>query len=248
MAEISFKWPVIQTLLRQARPRFPVDFKPGFPMRKALFPMIASLALCGTATAALIVTKAHAGQATHRPLMVAALTTPDDAPSVSRPTPPPEMMRTPPQMRGERRAQFCKTMYAHKVGEMAFLEAKLSLTSAQTPLFARWKDAALDIAKRHEGECTAPMRAPHAERASIVDRMGIEEKMLKQRLADIDAERPALAALYGALTPSQKEDFGAGGMRRMAGRMHMMMSMMGRPRPPEMGPDRGPDGSPPPPR
>ncbi|HEU0096199.1 MAG TPA: Spy/CpxP family protein refolding chaperone [Rhizomicrobium sp.] len=217
-------------------------------MRKALFPMIASLALCGTATAALIVTKAHADQATHRPVMVAALTTPDDAPSVSRPTPPPDMLRGAPQMRTEHRAQLCKTMYAHKVGEMAFLETKLSLTSAQTPLFARWKEAALDIAKRHESECAAPMH--RAERASIVDRMAMEEKLLKLRLADIDAERPALAALYGALTPAQKEEFGEGDMHRMAGRMHMMMGMMGRPHAPEMGgpemgPDHGPDGPPP---
>jgi len=218
-------------------------------MRKALFPMIASLALCGTATAALIVTKAHADQASHRPLMVAALTTPDDAASVSRPTPPPDMLRAAPspQMRAKRRAQFCTDMYARNVGKLAFLETKLSLTSAQSPLFARWKDASLDIAKRREGECTTRERPERAEHASIVDRMTMEEKLLKQRLADIDAERPALAALYGALTPSQKEEFGNGGMHRMAGRMHMMMGMMGRPRAPEMGPPggRGPDGPPP---
>jgi hypothetical protein len=217
-------------------------------MRKALFPMIASLALCGTATAALIVTKAHADQATtHRPMMVAALTPAltDAAAASHTAAPPPDMMRDgpSPEMRTERRAQLCKDMYAHKVGELAFLETKLSLTSAQAPLFARWKDASLDIAKRHEGECSARMRPARAERASIVDRMEIEEKLLKLRLADIDAERPALAALYGALTPAQKEEFGDGDMRRMAGRMHMMMGMMGRPRAPEMGrPDHGPNG------
>jgi hypothetical protein len=224
-------------------------------MRKALFPMIASLALCGTATAALIVTKAHADQATtHRPMMVAALTPSlADAAAAAHAAEPPDMMRAPPQMRAERRAQLCKDMYAHKVGEMAFLETKLTLTAAQAPLFTRWKDASLDIAKRHAGDCTTRERPAHAERASIVDRMAMEEKLLKLRLADIDAERPALAALYGALTPAQKEEFGEGDMRRMAGRMHMMMGMMDRPHPPEMGPpgehgpdgDHGPDGPPP---
>jgi hypothetical protein len=224
-------------------------------MRKALFPMIASLALCGTATAALIVTKAHADQATtHRPMMVAALT-PSlvGAAAASHAAEPPDMLRVPPQIRAERRAQLCKDMYAHKVGQLAFLETKLTLTSAQAPLFARWKEASLDIAKRRAGECTTRMRPARAERASIVDRMAMEEKMLKQRLDDLDAERPALASLYGALTPAQKEEFGNGGMRRMAGRMHMMMGMMGRPRAPEMGPpggpgpdgDHGPDGPPP---
>lgn len=206
-------------------------------MRKALLPMIASLALCGTATAALIVTKAHADQAGHRPLMMAALTSPDHAAA------PPDMLRDgpPPRMRAQRRAQLCKDMYAHKVGDLAFLETRLSLTPTQVPPFARWKDAALDIAKRHEDDCATRMRPARAEHASIVDRMGLEEKLLKQRLADIDAERPALAALYGALTPAQKEEFGEGGMRRMAGRMPMMGHR------PDMGPpgDDGPDGPPP---
>lgn len=209
-------------------------------MRKALLPMIASLALCGTATAALIVTKAHADQALHRPQMMAALASTDHA--------PPDMLRDgpPPQMRAQRRARLCKDMYAHKVGEMAFLETKLSLTPAQAPLFARWKDASLDIAKRHEGNCATRMRPARAMRASIVERMAIEEKLLQTRLADIDTERPALAALYGALTPAQKEEFGEGGMRRMAGRMPMIGHR------PDMGPpgDDGDPGAggPPPPR
>lgn len=213
-------------------------------MRKALLPMVASLALCGAATAALIVTKAHADQATHRPMMVAALTPPAGAPP-GHAEAPPDMLRgaPPPQIREKRRAQLCKDIYAHKVGELAFLETKLTLTAAQAPLFARWKDASLDIARRHEGDCATRMRPARAERATIVERMALEEKLLKQRLADIDAERPALAALYGALTPAQKEEFGAGGLRRMAGRMHMMM-----PHRPDMGPpdgDHGPEGPPP---
>ena len=36
-------------------------------------------------------------------------------------------------------------------------------------------------------------------------RMGREADMLKKRLADLEAERPVLAALYGALTPGQRE-------------------------------------------
>ena len=41
-------------------------------MRKALLPMIASLALCGAATAALIATNAHAEQSGTKPVMMAA--------------------------------------------------------------------------------------------------------------------------------------------------------------------------------
>ena len=38
---------------------------------------------------------------------------------------------------------------AHKVGELAFLEAKLTLTPAQSGAFAHWKQVSLEIAQRH---------------------------------------------------------------------------------------------------
>jgi hypothetical protein len=49
---------------------------------------------------------------------------------------------------------------------------------------------------------------------------------LKARLAEIDAQRPALTALYDALTPTQKQDVAQSVRHRMAGRMHRMMGMM----------------------
>jgi len=203
-------------------------------MRKALLPLIASLALCGTATAALIATNARADQTVRRPVMIAQAG-PSDA---SRAEAGPPDMQDGMRENGAHRAEMCKEMYAHKVGELAFLEAKLSLSPGQAPLFARWKEASLDIAKRRETDCTAhDRRADHGRHSDVVDRLTREEDMLKKRLADIQAERPALAAFYESLTPAQKEEFGHGGMRRMAGRMHMMMGMMGRPHP-GMGPDR----------
>ena len=67
------------------------------------------------------------------------------------------------------------------------------------------------------------------ERPNVLDRLNREETMLKKRLADIDAEKPTLTAFYDSLSPQQKEEFGRAAMHRMAGRMHMMMGMMGRP-------------------
>jgi hypothetical protein len=217
-------------------------------MRKALLPLIASLALCGTATAALIATNARADQTVRRPVMIAQAG-PSDSTATRAEGGPPDM-RDGMREDGAHRAEMCKEMYAHKVGELAFLEAKLSLSASQAPLFARWKDASLDIAKRHETDCASDdRRADHDRHSDVVDRLTREEDMLKKRLADIQAERPALAAFYESLTPAQKEEFGHGGMRRMAGRMHMMMGMMGRPHP-GMGPGRmehGPMGEAPPP-
>ncbi len=224
-------------------------------MRKALLPLLASLALCGTATAALIATNARAAQTGRKPVMI-ALVTPsqmsDDAAPPTEGGPPPGMPDR--MMDGPRRAQFCHDMYAHKVGELAFLEAKLSLNAGQEPLFAHWKQASLDIAKQREGSCASDQRRARVpgQRPSVVDRLSREEDMLKHRLADIEAERPALTALYASLTPAQKEEFGRGGMRPMG---RMMMGMMGRPHP-GMGPgrmmghgpmDHGPMGDAPPP-
>jgi hypothetical protein len=213
-------------------------------MRKALLPLVASLALCGTATAALIATNAHADQTVRRPVMIAQAG-PSDTPT--RAEAGPRDMQDGMREDGAHRAEMCKEMYAGKVGELAFLEAKLSLSANQAPLFARWKEASLDIAKRRETDCSSDDRSANlrGQRPSVVARLTLEEDLLKRRLADIQAERPALAAFYDSLTPAQKEEFGHGGMRRMAG--HMMMGMMGRPHPGMGRMEHGPMGEAPPP-
>lgn len=216
-------------------------------MRKALLPMIASLALCGAATAALIATNARAEQSGRKPLMV-ALMAPVGLPGgyAAAPAPeggpPPDMMRD----RAAHRVQFCKDMYARKVGELAFLEAKMSLTSSQQPLFDHWKQASLDVAKQHQEDCAGRERHKPGQHSSVVDRLNMEETMLKKRLANIDAEKPSLTAFYDSLTPQQKQEFGHAAMHRMEGHRHMMMGMMGGPRRGMGSPmGRGPMGGPP---
>jgi len=214
-------------------------------MRKALLPMVASLALCGAATATLIATNAHAAQAARpmmialmggdagaapKPAMIAQLAPGDsggDRSEVGPPPGPPPGMGDRMMDHGMRRGQMCQDLYAHKVGELAFLETKLSLTAAQAPLFAHWKQTSLDIAKRHEGTCATREGREPGQRRDMMVRLTMEETMLKRRLADIDAERPSLGALYASLNPEQKQEFGHAAMRAMGGRMGMMMGMMG---------------------
>lgn len=205
-------------------------------MRKTLLPMIASLALCGAATAALVATNARAEQSGHKPVMLALMTPNETAEGSAAEGGSASNMRA-GMMRdmGARREQICRDIYAHKVGELAFLEAKLSLTGSQAPLFEHWKQSSLDVAKQREGDCANHRLEARGGHPSVVDRLAMEEDLLKKRLADIEAERPALTAFYNALTPVQKEEFGHGGMR--AGYMHMMLGMMDRPHP-GMGPGR----------
>ena len=187
-----------------------------------------------------------AAPAARKPVMIAQFAPGDagGARAEGPPGPPPEM-RDGMMDRGMRRGQMCQDMYAHKVGELAFLEAKLSLTPAQEPLFARWKQTSLQVAKSHETDCAARERREPGQHRDVMARLDREETMLKRRLADLDAERPSLGALYAALTPEQKQALGHAGMRGMGGRMGMMGRHHG------MGPmgpmGRGPMGDAPPP-
>jgi hypothetical protein len=173
-------------------------------MRKALIPMLASLVLCGAATAALIANARAQTNPPRKPMMV-ALVNPgimlaQNTPPVGR-----DMRMPSPAEMSAHMKQMCEDRYARQVGRMAYLETRLDLSQTEQPLFARWKDVKLDIAKRRSTDCgQRPARQDHAQR-SPVDRMSREEDMLKKRLADLDAERPVLAALYGALTPAQRE-------------------------------------------
>ena len=218
-------------------------------MRKALLPMIGVLLLCSAATIALIATNARAAQDGRKPMMIALM-----APDMARRTtaaPPPESGSPRGAMREGGREQICRDVYAGKAGELAFLEAKLSLNARQAPLFARWKQASLEIAKQNEGDCAGPRR--DLRRPSAVDRMTLEEYLLKKRLADIQAERPSLTALYNALTPAQKEEFSHSDARRMPGRFNVMFGMLDHPGMQMMRPDamrgtmHGPMGPEPPP-
>jgi hypothetical protein len=215
-------------------------------MRKALLPALASLLICGTATAAMIASNAHADQSNHRPVMLTvAQNQQADAEPEAGPPPPPGMDHR--MMRGAQRGQFCQDMYARKAGEMAFLEAKLQLNASQQPLFARWKGISLDVAKRHESDCSGRVQKTRTgQRPDMLQRLDREETMLKTRLADIQAERPALNALYATLNPTQKQEFARAARHRMGEHMHMAMGMIRHA--PQMGRRLGrggPDGEPP---
>lgn len=237
-------------------------------MRKNLFPLFAALAVCGAVTAGIVASTAHAQPGNARPMMIALVssgTTLESAapqadggpPRMTSPRMPPSQMNgpqmaPPPEAHDDvRLGLMCQDMYARQVGELAYMGAKLNLTAAQASLFERWKQVQSDIAKRRQGECAARIAARAKDRMpSMIDRMAREQQMLKSRLADLDAERPALTALYNALSPTQKRQFqprGEGAMRMGGmGRLFAQAGprdrrLEGRP----MGPQAGPPGPPP---
>ena len=100
----------------------------------------------------------------------------------------------------------CGEIYAHQAARQAYLEAKLELTEAQRPLWTKWKQASLDAATKHRAACLEA--APKGDTLpSAPDREAMMEKMLTAKLQTLQAARPALVALYEALTPEQKAVF-----------------------------------------
>jgi hypothetical protein len=102
-------------------------------------------------------------------------------------------------------AEMCKDLYAREVGRTAYLEARLQLTAAQQSLFDTWKNVVLANAGERSKSCTA-MTSP-AQRPSILDMMQHEQMRLQARLAALQAEMPALTALYQSLSPEQQRAF-----------------------------------------
>lgn len=240
--------------------------------------MIASLALSGAATAAVLISTAHAQPTAREPMMLAQADTPGaDTPGADNRGLGRRGNRPARADMAQRLNRLCQDMVARQTGDLAYLETRLNLTSSQQPLFQRWKDAKLTIARRHADQCSRRMEARLAERQQNqapqpgqnmqdndrgpAERMAQEEDRLKQRLADIGAERPALEAFYNVLSSDQKMAFERTGMRgrgMMRGRRiafaggprEMMngtgmgpgMGLMGRP---PMPPPGGPEAPPP---
>jgi hypothetical protein len=220
----------------------------GVSMRKSLL-LLPIVVMLGAASATLVSAQPQPGATNAGPARPLP-------PRVQRPAPNPEQL-------AQRRAELCKDMTARAAGHLAYLETRLELTPTQRGAFNKWRDVRLAAANSRAQTCaTAPARQgrgaanAQAQRPSPVEHMARQEQMLRQRLATLTAERPALEALYNSLTAEQRARFqpDAGprrGMNRGMGRgqlrnrdVTILRERMGGPRGPMM--QRGPAGGPPP--
>jgi len=102
---------------------------------------------------------------------------------------------------------MCEDHAAHTAAKLAFVEAKLNLTDAQKPLFAKWRQAVLDSAGKQKTACLAePAPKPDAK-PTVLEHEQREEAMLSARLQMLQSSRPALEAFYNSLTDAQKDSF-----------------------------------------
>ncbi len=110
------------------------------------------------------------------------------------------------QDRGEWHQQMCTERYARKASRLAYLEAKLALTEQQHAAFNKWRQIKLDAADQRRTAC---LQHQHEEGTTptAIEREARREKFLSARLAQLQASKPALQALYDSLSPEQKTIF-----------------------------------------
>jgi len=103
--------------------------------------------------------------------------------------------------------KVCGEVYAHRAGGLAYLEAKLALTSQQRPAWTKWQQAQLDAAAKERSSCLEATPKAEGQHSTALEHEARIEKVLTAKLQELQASRPALQALYEELTPEQKAVF-----------------------------------------
>lgn len=109
-------------------------------------------------------------------------------------------------MMGHMQGRMAGGMIQHVEGNIAFIKAELKITDAQSKV---WDDyaAALRANAKQLNEIRAELAKAPAGEASPVDRIALQEKHLAAQLEIARRTKPALAALYAALSDDQKKSF-----------------------------------------
>ena len=101
---------------------------------------------------------------------------------------------------------MCAEQVARRVGNRAYLKARLDLKPEQMTLWNNFEKAADEASARDKARCAA-LPAEVKTSPTYMERMTMREDMMKARLAALEAVKPSLQALYAALTPEQKAIF-----------------------------------------
>ncbi len=102
---------------------------------------------------------------------------------------------------------MCEDHAARTAAKLAYVETKLSLTDAQKPLFAKWRQAVMDSAAKQKTACLAEAPPKPDAKPTVLEHEQKEETLLSARLQMLQSTRPALEAFYNSLTDAQKDSF-----------------------------------------
>ena len=97
----------------------------------------------------------------------------------------------------------CQDMVARRIGDRAYIKARLELKPEQMTAWNAFEKASDEASAKQNARC-ATLPAEMKERPNYVDRLSMEEDAMKARVAAIEAVKPTLLALYNTLSPEQK--------------------------------------------
>jgi hypothetical protein len=128
----------------------------------------------------------------------------------SQPSPPAARGERIPGERGTQRVErsfspkaACIDMVARRIGDRAYIKARLELKPEQMTAWNAFEKAADESSAKSMARCqTLPTEMK--ERPGYLERLTMQEDMMKARIATIEAVKPSLTALVAVLTPEQK--------------------------------------------
>jgi hypothetical protein len=97
--------------------------------------------------------------------------------------------------------QWCVDRLARRAARRAYVETKLDLTAEQRPLWDKLQTIAQGEAQKERALC---QQLKPGQETTILDRMNRAQEFLSARLDALQSAKPALQALYQALTPDQR--------------------------------------------
>ena len=99
----------------------------------------------------------------------------------------------------------CEDRLARRAGVIAYTVTKLNLTAQQKPLWDKVNTQIQANADKERQICAKlPNEAGQQGQETFLDRLSRREQFLEARLQAMQATRPAVEALYNALSPEQK--------------------------------------------
>lgn len=98
---------------------------------------------------------------------------------------------------------FCLDQIARRAGNRAYIRLRLDLKADQMAAWNAFAKASDDADVKDVARCNA-LPTELKEKPSYVERLTMEENVMKARIERIDAVKPSLQALYETLSPEQK--------------------------------------------
>ncbi|MBV8410353.1 MAG: Spy/CpxP family protein refolding chaperone [Alphaproteobacteria bacterium] len=122
-------------------------------------------------------------------------------------SPPPAAPGAGPERRDDRRAfnprAFCLDRIAHRAGNRAAVKVRLELKPEQMTAWNAFAKAADDADAKDIARCNA-LPTEMKDRPTYLQRLDVEEQVMKARVERIEAVKPTLQAVYDTLSPEQK--------------------------------------------